>query len=430
MDLIYSKPKSLSTLEAQLRAYSDLSEQDAQRLASETFNGGSTVPPPITPRDHWPHLNEKQLRVAKYRIKRLERAINLAYPLLAGETLDPDGVFTSFLSADYLDYPAGTVAARRRSSFGELVFIDTQFVVRETIITDITPPVSVELTPQAGAGTIAWGALAAEIGKSLLRSVASEIGSAIFAKLFPSGVPAYFDQVYKEFENIVQGVINENKRRELNGRVNAVQDGMITYNTIKGDQAKYEESQRILSTIWNESRTITSELKEFPEIGLDLFVVAGGLHLAIVQEKAITDKDHKNPNNSPWAEDLIRKAEEFAPFAIANRNRIINTRANAISAVQFVEETRYIPPAGPVDYSYWFWRDTFVGDYHKYPERRGCCDPDPLQTANNDRQSRWDSTVGAMSNVLAAVVPTADDWKKVGASPIPTDDTPKALSAV
>jgi len=31
---------------------------------------------------------------------------------------------------------------------------------------------------------------------------------------------------------------------------------------------------------------------------------------------------------------------------------------------------------------------------------------------------------------LAAVVPTADDWKKVGASPIPTDDTPKALSAV
>ena len=155
MDLIYSKPKSLSTLEAQLRAYSDLSEQDAQRLASETFNGGSTVPPPITPRDHWPHMNEKQLRVAKYRIKRLERAINMAYPLLAAETLDPDGVFTSFLSADYLDYPAGTVAARRRSSFGELVFIDTQFVVRESIITDITPPVSVELTPQAGAPTLA-----------------------------------------------------------------------------------------------------------------------------------------------------------------------------------------------------------------------------------------------------------------------------------
>jgi hypothetical protein len=419
MDLIYSKPKSLSSLEAQLRAYSDLSEQDAQRLASETFNGGSTVPPPITPREHWPHLNEKQLRVAKYRIKRLERAINLAYPPLAAETLDPDGVFTSFLSADYLDYPAGTVAVRRRSSFGELVFIDTQFVVRETIITDITPPVSVELTPQADVGAIAWGALAAEIGKSLLRPVATEIGSAIFAKLFPPGVPAYFDQVYKEFENIVQGVINENKRRELNGRVNAVQDGMITYNTIKGDQAKYEESQRILSTIWNESRTITSELKEFPEIGLGLFVVAGGLHLAIVQEKAITDRDHKNPNDSPWADDLIRKSAEFAPFAIENRHRIINTRANAISLVKFVEQTTYIPGGGPVDSSYWFWQDTFVGDSHRYPKRRGCCDPDPQETANNDRQSRWDNTVGAMTNVLAAVEPTANDWKKVGADPIP-----------
>src|SRR5215468_7358200 len=398
MDLIYSKPKSLSTLEAQLRAYSDLSEQDAQRLASETFNGGSTVPPPITPRDHWPHLNEKQLRVAKYRIKRLERAINLAYPPLAAETLDPDGVFTSFLSADYLDYPAGTVAARRRSSFGELVFIDTQFVVRETIITDITPPVSVEPTPQAGAGTIAWGLLAAEIGKSLLRPVASEIGSAIFAKLFPSGVPAYFDQVYKEFENIVQGVINENKRRELNGKVNAVQDGMITYNTIKGDQAKYEESQRILSTIWNESRTITSELKEFPEIGLDLFVVAGGLHLAIVQEKAITDGDHKNPNDSPWADDLIRKAEEFAPFAIENRNRIVNTRANAITPVKFVQQTTYIPDVGPIDDSYWVWEDTFVGGKYKYPKRKGCCDPDPEQRAHYDRMTRWIDTVNVVAD--------------------------------
>jgi hypothetical protein len=427
MDLVYSQPKSMSTLEAQLRAYSDLSEERAQRLASETFNGGPRMSPPITPREDWPHLDDKQLRVVEYRIKRLERAINLAYPLLAGETMDADGVFSSFLSADYLDYPAGTVAVRRRSSFGELFFIDTNFVVQESDIIDITPPVSVDLIPPGA--TTAWSALAAEIGKSLLRPLAKEIGSAIFAKLFPPGVPSYFDQVYKEFENIIHGVINENKRRELSGRVNSVQDGMVTYNTIKRDPAKYEESQRILSTIWNESRTITNELKEFPEIGLGLFVVAGGLHLAIVQEKAITDKDHKNPNNSPWAEDLIRKAEEFAPFAIENRNRIINTRASAISAVQFVEETRYIPVGGPVDYSYWFWRDTFVGGYYKYPKRQGCCDPDPLQTANNDRQSRWDSTVGAMTNVLAAVVPTANDWKKVGASPIPTD-APKALGAV
>lgn len=418
MDLIYSKPKSLSTLEAQLQSYSDLSEQHAQRLASETFNGGSTVPPVITPRDHWPHMDEHQLRLAEYRIKRLERAINLAYPLLAAETLDPDGVFTSFLSADYLDYPAGTVCARRRSSFGELFFVDTQFAVREAIINDITPPVAVELKPPPGA--LAWGTLALAIGKALLRPLASEIGAAIFAKLFPPGTPPYFDQVYKEFENIVQGVINENKRRELSGRVNAVQDGMVTYNTIKKDPTKYPESQDILSTLWNESRVLTSELKEFPEIGLGLFVVAGGLHLAILQERAITDRAHKDPNDSPWAEDLIRKAVEFAPFAIENRNRIINTRANAISPVKFVEKTEYIPPAGPIDASYWFWEDKFVGGQYKYPKRRGCCDPDPEQTARNDRQSRWDGTVGAMTNVLAAVEPAANDWKKVGAEPIPS----------
>ena len=88
--------------------------------------------------------------------------------------------------------------------------------------------------------------------------------------------------------------------------------------------------------------------------------------------------------------------------------------------MQFVQETTYIPPAGPVDSSYWYWKDTFVGDYHRYPKRQGCCDPDPLTTANNERQSRWDGTVGVMTNLLAAVVPTAVDWKKVGANPIPS----------
>src|SRR5215475_15282586 len=137
MDLVYSKPKSMSTLAAQLRAYSNLSEERAQRLASETFNAGPRMSPPITPREDWPHLDDKQLRVVDYRIKRLERAINQAYPLLAGETIDADGVFSSFLSADYLDYPAGTFAVRRRSSFGELVFIDARFIVRGPDITNV-----------------------------------------------------------------------------------------------------------------------------------------------------------------------------------------------------------------------------------------------------------------------------------------------------
>jgi hypothetical protein len=419
MNLIYSNPKSMSTLEAQLRAYSDLSEAHAQKLASQTFNGGPRVPPSITPRENWPHLDEKERRLVEYRIKRIERAINMGYPLLADETLDANGVFSSFLSADYLDYPAGTVAVRRRSSFGELVFIDTRFAVQESVIVDITPPVIIELTPEIGAAGINWGNLAADIGKSLLGSAASAIGSAIFDKLFPPGVPAYFNQVYEQFESIVQGVINENKRKELSAKVNTIQDIMITYNKIKRDPPKYVESQGILETAWKKSVSVTNELKEFNEIGLGLFVVAGGLHLAIVQEKAITDRDHKDPNDSPYAADLIRKAEEFAPFAIEKRNLIISTRANHITPVKYVKDSTFIPGAGPVDSSYYFWRDTFVGDSHTYSTRLPCCGPHPLETAKNDRQARWDSTVGAMTNALAAVVPTAGDWQKVGANPIP-----------
>ena len=155
--------------------------------------------------------------MVQYRIKRIERAINEGYPLLENETMDPDGVFSSFLSADYLDYPVGTVAVRRRTSFGELVFIDTRFVVRDAAITDTAPPAeAVQLRLATAAFT--WGGLALDITKSLASSIASGIGSSIFEKLFPPGVPAYFDQVYSEFEKIVQGVINETKRRELSGK--------------------------------------------------------------------------------------------------------------------------------------------------------------------------------------------------------------------
>jgi hypothetical protein len=56
-----------------------------------------------------------------------------------------------------------------------------------------------------------------------------------------------------------------------------------------------------------------------------------------------------------------------------------------------------------------------------------------MEAAGDDEQTKTDlrklleliddgarvNTVGAMTNVLAAVEPTANDWKKVGADPIP-----------
>ncbi len=419
MDLIYTKPKSEKTLKAQLRAYSDLSAEEAQRMASQAFHGGATLGVPIAKKSEWPKVGKKEKRVIEYRIHRILRAINEAYPLLKDEEMGEKGYFASYLVDDFLDYPKGTVAVRRKSSFGELVFISPDFVVQQVeIVTARARPQAPE-PMDASAFAIPWGTLALNLAKSLASTLGSQIGGAIFAEFFPPTVPSYFDEVYKQFERIVQGVIDEVKRRELSGKVASIQDKMATYNVIKKDPSKFKESQDILSAVWNDSVQVTNELKAFPEIGLALFVIAGTLHLAILQERALTDQSHADPNNSPWAEELIRKANEFAPFAVENRNKIISTRANAISQVKFVQKSDYIPPAGPVDASYWVWQDTFVGEVHKYPKRQGCCDPDPESTAHNDRQARWDSTVGVMTTELSAVIPSAEEWRKVSANPIP-----------
>lgn len=422
MHLIYYHATDMKTLARQLMTYSELPEEAAMMLASEGINRIEHFPIPLQPKDQWPALPENEMRIVHYRMHRLIMAINRSYPLLEGEVIQDDGYLASYLAKDYADYPAGTVVVRRQTSFGEIYFMDSSFSIREQQIQGNSNPEVGSLLAQPNlelAEDFSWGGLAIDIAKSLASAIAGKIGSSIFDTYFPPGVPPYFDQVYAQFEKIINKSIAENKRKEMSAAVLSIQDGMRTYNRIKADPPKHAESQRILSDLWNESRQLTNNIKEFNEVGLGLFAVAGGLHLAILQERALTDPDHTDPNKSPWATDLIAKAGEFTTWGRTTRQNTLTTRGNAITQVTLVQKSNFIPGAGPVDASYYLWEDKFTGERFTYDKRESCCDSNPRQTALNARQKRWDETVVVMTNSLAPLVTATDNWNKLTSQPLP-----------
>jgi len=422
MHIIYYHSTDMKTLARQLMAYSEISEEAAMQLASEGINRIDHFPIPLQPEGQWPTLPEDQIRIIRYRMHRLITAINQSYPLLEGETIERDGYLATYLAKDYFDYPAGTIVVHRQSSFGDIYFMDSSFSFNgEAILGDPHPEVNSLLLQDnmTIAGAFSWGDLAIDIAKSLAGAVVGKIGSSIFDELFPAGVPPYFDAVYAQFEKIINKSIAENKRKEMSAAVLSIQDGMRTYNRIKMDPPKRKESQDMLSTLWNESRILTNTIKEFNEVGLGLFAVAGGLHLAILQERALTDPDHTDPNTSPWAKDLIAKATEFKNWGNDTRYNTIKTRGDAITEVKLIQKSSFVPGAGPVDSSYYIWEDKLTGERFTYNKRESCCDSNPHGTAKNERQKRWDETVVVMTNNLQPLVVATDNWNKLTAQPLP-----------
>jgi len=422
MHKIYYKSRDPQTLARQLMAYSELSEEAANTLAVESIQEVNRIQVPIQPKDQWPALSDEAMHIINYRIDTIIAAVDQVYPLLEGETLEEDGYFSSYLADNYLKYPTGTAVVRRRSSFGEMYFLETNFKFDGLAVNGTPYPVVASLRKFSDlpkAELFSWGDLAIDIGKSLAGAIFEKLGSGIFDQFFPAGVPTYFDKVYEQFEKIVNKAIGENKRKEISAFTRSIQDGMLTYNRIKSDPTKYIESQKILSDLWNESRILTNTIKEFDEVGLGLFAVAGGLHLVILQERALSDKAHSNPNNSPWAKDLVAKAAEFANWGGSTRYEFIKKRGDAITEVVLVKHTTFIPGAGPIDDSYHFWEDKFTGEKFKYGAKETICDRNPRHTARMARQQRWEETVVVMTNDLNPLERCTFEWNKLTTQPIP-----------
>lgn len=424
--LVYTHSKDRKTLADRLVAHSNLSQQEAEDLASSAGPGPHTPLPlmelPAMLRD----LPEETRRTLKYRSLMLEKAIRLGYPLAIDEELLEDGLSAGCLSDAVIEYPRGTVAVRRKTNLGEIVFLNQEFTFdfASGELIDNRPDDSSDALAgvQAEELAMSWASLGLDIAKSLLGAIAGKIGSAIFARLFPPGTPPYFEQVYQQFRQIVRQEIEENTIRILVGEVAAVQAHMTTYAHHRRG-GNNEAAEQEISQAWNRSVLVTSKLLQFPVAGLGPFVTAGGLHLAISQERAMRDTMVNDPNDSSWADVYYDNLERFLAYVGSQPDKIVRERQAHITTVAFERRTR-TTPYGPIDASVWWWADRAIGLKREYAARRGCCSADPKKTAENHRAAHFASVMNPLTTGLGPVRDIAHHWRKASEAPLPQVETP------
>ncbi|MET0647197.1 MAG: hypothetical protein ABW208_11295 [Pyrinomonadaceae bacterium] len=425
MVLVYAQSKDRRTLADKLVAYSDLPRQEAENLASSAGPGPYTPLPLMDLSAILRDLPEETQRTFRHRSLMLEKAIRWAYPLAIDEELLEDGLLTTCLSEAAIEYPRGTVAVQRKTNLGEIVFLDQEFTfdIDSKELIDNRPDSSPEVLAGAKAEEFAsgWATLGLDIAKALLGAIAGKIGSAIFARFFPPGVPPYFEQVYQEFRKIVKQEIEENTIRLLVGEVGAVQSHMSAYAQHRR-AGNNDAAEQDITQAWNRSVLVTSKLLQFPVAGLGPFLTAGGLHLAIMQERALRDPTVNDPNHSSWANIYVERAGAFISYVGSQPDKIVGERAAQITPVGFTERWRNTPQ-GPIEASFWWWEDRGLGIRRTYAKRRGCCDPNPEPTARAHREAHYRSVIDTLTKALDPARDTARHWRVARETPLPQVET-------
>jgi len=211
-------------------------------------------------------------------------------------------------------------------------------------------------TGAVGSGTdITAEAIASTLGKGLAGAIAGKLGAALVSWAFGGGVPSYFDQVYKEIAKIVKQEIEQNTIDQINGLINGTQQWVTDVYTIQKDNKTWTTDQLINNLQSKIDDLLTNAIgvlqqPDYQSAGFSVFMVAGGLQQALIQEQAQVD-----PSNPSYMETLRAVTNSNYNYALNTLLGINITRASAIT-IRYNPEVidNHIKPA-------WTWSDAQTG---------------------------------------------------------------------
>lgn len=197
------------------------------------------------------------------------------------------------------------------------------------------------------------------------------------------------------------------------GEVAAVQTQMSAYAEHRR-AGNHAPAQQALIEAWNRSVLVTSKLRQFPVAGLGPFLTAGGLHLAIIQERALRDTTVNDPNESSWAKIYVEAANNFISYVGSQPDKIVSERAAHITPVAFRERWGHTP-YGPIDASFWWFEDRAWPLRREMPRNRRWT----LQLAKDQRTNHHRDVTVPLTNALAPAKVTAHHWRVARETPLP-----------
>jgi hypothetical protein len=346
------------------------------------------------------------------------------WPLLDGEAVEED-VFTC-LQEPFGGLPARTAAMRRTTNMAELYFLFDDVQVNDGSVV-FTAPIA---PPQAAhrLGDVKES-IAAAMGKSLATGLASAIGGRIGALIFDTvfqqqGVPSYFDEVYAEIRNIVKEELSAQLVEQVGGRVNGTAAWLRNmYKPRKEAGASRKElfdmvSKYVDSMYWDAVYTLME--KNHAKPGFEVFLLAAGLHMGLMQEQALVDPKEPDPHKSSFAKSVSLSAQEYHDHAIRTFAEILRLRGEAV-VVRDVSTKTCVSHSCTTTYKY-RWHDNVTGaegpTYQTYTNLKKETH-DGNKECEADRQRYNADVARQLTAKLCSPNDIAATWLKLKDRPIP-----------
>jgi len=131
------------------------------------------------------------------------------------------------------------------------------------------------------------------------------------------------------------------------------------------------------------------------------------------------DPEVNDPNDSSWAKTYVETAGNFISYVGSQPDKIVSERAAHITPVAFAQRTRNVPPAGPVDASFWWFEDRAWPLRREMPRRAGW----DLQKAKDQRTNHYRIVIDPLTKALDPAKETARHWQVARETPLPQVET-------
>lgn len=314
-----------------------------------------------------------------------EQMVATAFPLQPGE-VHIASEFT-ILKDDHYKWPKGSAVLLRRTNLAEVLFIPEGWVFDGNAL-NYTPLHQLPKTPRAhplamlGAAPAApapagpapgsfMGNLAKSFGSGLVSGIGGQFGALIFNAIFPPGVPDYFGQVYQEIGKIMSTSLTTAQINLINGEVNGTKNWiMLTYTALKASKTMSNAAltAQLTPVVTDLDVKIIGPLQSAPyqEAGFTVFMVAGCMHLALLQELALIDPNVATPSASPYAGIIRTTAQAYAAYATTTLDSIVKARTNQFQLAQDNYAVAGPYGGGVVVNNGYAWYDMLDGSKHRF----------------------------------------------------------------
>lgn len=345
-------------------------------------------------------------------------------PLLKGETVQED-LFT-FLQQPFETLPVNTTVLRRTTNLAELFYLfdDVQVVAGDLLFIEPEPvPHTTAVTPSRAALKASFNAssIAKGLAGGLVSGIGGKIGGLIFEAIFPPGVPDYFDEVYKEIGKIVKSEITQNTIDQINGRINGVVAWMKnTYKPRKESGASRDELSGMISRqvelLYTEAAYTLME-NRYAKSGISVFMVASGVHLALMQEQALVDPRQPDPGKSSYAISVKLNAQTYADHLGKTFDALVNDRKNLVDIAY--DPLVFDNPPPKDRYRFHDKLTNTWGNIHEQYMDKDKKNHTGQEEAEADRQNYLPGVINKLTTDLGDPRNTANQWLKLTTKPIP-----------